>query len=59
LVRASRGPQPAEADTSHFVRGKSQGQPGYDERADFNLENKVNVLDLNILKSNYGKVGDQ
>jgi hypothetical protein len=28
---------------------------GYDLRADFNLDRKVNVPDLNILKTNYGK----
>jgi hypothetical protein len=38
--------------------GKSEGQQGYDERADFNNSDSVNVLDLNILKGNYGKMGD-
>jgi hypothetical protein len=39
--------------------GKSQGNPGYDERADFNKTNSVNIQDLNILKSNYGQSGAQ
>jgi hypothetical protein len=39
--------------------GKSEGQEGYDERADFNRSGSVNIQDLNILKSNYGKSGAQ
>jgi hypothetical protein len=39
--------------------GKSQGQTGYDDRADFNKSGSVNIQDLNTLKSNYGKSGAQ
>jgi beta propeller repeat protein len=39
--------------------GKCEGQPGYDERADFNNSGCVNIQDLSILQSNYGKCGDQ
>jgi hypothetical protein len=38
--------------------GKSQGNPGYDARADFNKTNSVNIQDLNILKGNYGQSGE-
>jgi fibronectin type 3 domain-containing protein len=38
--------------------GKSQGQSGYDERADFDNSGSVNVLDLNILRGNYSKKGN-
>jgi hypothetical protein len=37
--------------------GKSKGQPGYDEKADFDRNGAVNIKDLNILKLNYGKSG--
>jgi hypothetical protein len=37
--------------------GKMKGQPGYDERADFNGDDAVNIWDLNILKVNYGQRG--
>jgi prepilin-type processing-associated H-X9-DG protein len=36
---------------------RSLGQPGYDERADFDNSGSVDRLDLGILKSNYGKGG--
>ena len=36
--------------------GKSQGQPGYDARADFNGDNVVRQ-DVNLLESNFGQGG--
>ncbi|MCX6031289.1 MAG: pre-peptidase C-terminal domain-containing protein [Chloroflexi bacterium] len=38
--------------------GKSQGQPGFDPRADFNEDDTVNLTDLNLLKPNLGWRGD-
>jgi hypothetical protein len=37
--------------------GKSQGEPGYDDRADFTGDGVVNVLDFNLLKLNFGQMG--
>jgi hypothetical protein len=37
--------------------GKSQGDPGYDGRADFNGDNLVDITDFNLLKSNFGSGG--
>ena len=37
--------------------GKSQGDPGYDARADFTGDNAVTILDYNLLKSNFGLGG--
>jgi hypothetical protein len=37
--------------------GLSQGQPGYDARADFNGDNVVDVIDFNLLKGNFGQSG--
>ncbi|MFL5732266.1 MAG: hypothetical protein ACJ78Q_03615, partial [Chloroflexia bacterium] len=39
--------------------GKSQGQPGYDDRADFTADHVVFVSDFVLLKGNYGRSGDQ
>jgi hypothetical protein len=38
--------------------GKSKGQPGYDDRANFNNDNSVNIVDLTILQRHYGESGD-
>ena len=38
--------------------GKSQGQPGFDPRTDFNEDDTVNLADLNLLKPNLGRRGD-
>jgi hypothetical protein len=37
--------------------GKSSGQPGYDDRAEFTGDLVVNALDFNILRSNFGTGG--
>ncbi len=37
--------------------GKSQGDPGYDPRADFTNDNAVNLPDFNVLKINFGQGG--
>jgi len=37
--------------------GKSQGDPGYDPRADFTNDNIVNLADFNLLKANFGQGG--
>jgi hypothetical protein len=37
--------------------GKSQGQPGYDDRADFNGDLVVNSTDFSLLKANFGHAG--
>src|SRR5205085_5439971 len=37
--------------------GKSQGDPGYDDRADFSGDLAVNVSDFNALKGNFGVSG--
>jgi outer membrane protein assembly factor BamB len=37
--------------------GKSQGQPGYDDRADFNGDLIVNSTDFSTLKGNFGSGG--
>jgi hypothetical protein len=37
--------------------GKSEGDPGYDPRADFNGDSTINVTDFNLLKSNFGVCG--
>ncbi len=37
--------------------GKSQGDPGYDSRADLDGNNMVNTLDYNILRANFGTGG--
>lgn len=38
--------------------GKSQGQAGYDARADFNGDNVVNLIDFSLLASNFGTAGE-
>jgi hypothetical protein len=38
--------------------GKSQGQPGYDPRADFNQDGAVNAPDFSLLRTNFGRCGD-
>lgn len=38
--------------------GKSQGQPGFDPRADFNEDDAVNAADLTLLRANLGRRGD-
>ena len=37
--------------------GKANGDPGYDERADFTGDNAVNISDFSILKNNFGLGG--
>jgi hypothetical protein len=37
--------------------GKTQGDPGYDDRADFTGDHAVNVTDFNALKNNFGVSG--
>jgi hypothetical protein len=37
--------------------GKSVGNPGYDDRADFTGDQAVNVTDFNLLKVNFGQGG--
>jgi hypothetical protein len=37
--------------------GKSQGQPGYDPRADFTGDNVVGLADFNLMKNNFGQCG--
>ena len=37
--------------------GKSVGDPGYDDRADFTGDQTVNVTDFNLLKVNFGQSG--
>jgi hypothetical protein len=37
--------------------GKSQGDPGYDDRADFTGDHVVNVSDFNFQKANFGTSG--
>jgi hypothetical protein len=37
--------------------GKSNGQPGYDGRADFTGDTVVNSLDFSLLKGNFGQAG--
>ena len=39
--------------------GKSSGDPGYDDRADFTGDNIVNATDFNLLKLNFGLAGAQ
>ena len=38
--------------------GKSQGQPGFDPRADFDEDDVVNAADLTLLRANLGRRGD-
>ncbi len=38
--------------------GKSQGQPGFDPRADLNEDDAVNAADLALLQANLGRRGD-
>jgi Dockerin type I domain len=37
--------------------GKSQGEPGYDDRADFTGDNRVDIIDFVLLKINFGTGG--
>jgi hypothetical protein len=37
--------------------GRSQGEPSYDDRADFTGEHLVNVMDFSYLKQNFGSGG--
>ena len=37
--------------------GKTEGNPGYDPRADFTGDNIVEVTDFNLLKGNFGQAG--
>src|SRR5207253_6895657 len=37
--------------------GKTIGDPGYDDRADFTGDNTVNVTDFNLMKVNFGQSG--
>jgi len=37
--------------------GKSQGDPGYDPRADFTNDNLINLNDFAPLKNNFGQGG--
>jgi large repetitive protein len=36
----------------------SEGDSGYDARADFNDDNAVNIADFSLMASNFGLVGD-
>jgi C1A family cysteine protease len=38
--------------------GKSQGQAGYDPRADFNQDGAVNAPDFSLLRTNFSRCGD-
>jgi len=37
--------------------GKSVGQPGYDDRADFTGDQVVNATDFSLLRANFGTAG--
>jgi hypothetical protein len=37
--------------------GKSQGDPGYDDRADFTGDLTVSIADFNLVRSNFGVSG--
>ena len=37
--------------------GKAQGDPGYDDRADFTGDHTVTISDFNLLKGNFGQGG--
>ncbi len=37
--------------------GRTVGQPGYDNRADFNGDHTVNVSDFNLMRGNFGHAG--
>jgi PKD repeat protein len=37
---------------------RAQGAVGYDERADFNVDEYVGIADLSLLASNFGRTGD-
>jgi hypothetical protein len=37
--------------------GKQNGDPGYDDRADWTGDQIVNILDFNLLKLNFGTAG--
>ena len=37
--------------------GKSSGQPGYDDRADFNRDGVVGSADFSLLKGSFGQGG--
>jgi hypothetical protein len=37
--------------------GRSQGEPGYDDRADFTGDEVINLFDFNLLKLNLGTSG--
>jgi hypothetical protein len=37
--------------------GKSPGDPGYDDRADFTGDSIVNIADFSLLKANFGQGG--
>jgi photosystem II stability/assembly factor-like uncharacterized protein len=37
--------------------GKAQGDPGYDDRAEFTGDSRVNVLDFNLMKLSFGQAG--
>jgi Dockerin type I domain len=37
--------------------GKTVGQPGYDARADFNIDDVVNARDVTLLQGNFGQMG--
>ena len=51
-----------ESDATDFTLlkgtfGKSQGQPGYDDRADFNGDQVVNASDFSLQRANFGIAG--
>jgi hypothetical protein len=39
--------------------GKAVGDPGYDERADFNYDDRVNIQDVNLMRNNMGLAGPE
>jgi hypothetical protein len=37
--------------------GRGAGDPGYDERADFDGNGLINIVDHNLFKNNFGQLG--
>jgi len=37
---------------------KTEGQPGFDGRADFNEDNAITILDFSLLRTNFNRYGD-
>lgn len=47
----------ADFNTMKLTFGKSVGDPGYDDRADFTGDQIVNIFDFNLQKINFGQGG--